>query len=195
MRLFTSLLVLTLISVAAGARENHCDHNDGKATGTVVGGILGGVAGALLGHGKAAPIIIGGVAGGVAGRVVGDGADDQRDFDECGTDSESFQRDVQRQERRDDDRYARDSRRASEIEYDREMSRRGRGYPGRSYPAPGYPSRSYPAPRPRLMDYQCQSDRYGQFVLVFLPTNRIVQNWGRDLYDCQDAERQANRGF
>ena len=110
MRLFSSLLVLTLISVAAGARENHCDHGGGKAAGTVIGGILGGVAGGLLGHGKAAPIIIGGVAGGVAGRVVGDGEDDRRDFEECGTDSESYQRGVDRQERRDSERADREAR-------------------------------------------------------------------------------------
>lgn len=181
MRLFSSLLVLTLISVSAGARENHCDHSSGKATGTVVGGILGGVVGGLLGKGKAAPIIVGGVAGGAAGRAIGDDADDQRDFDECGTDAESFQRQVDRDERAAYDRDARNQRRADEIAYDRETARRGRA--------------GYPAPRPRRLVYQCQEVRRGRFVLVYLPTNRIVQEWGRDLYGCQYSERQANSRY
>jgi|GEM_PF-4488038 len=194
MRLFSSLLVLTLVSVSAGARENHCDHNSGKVGGAIAGGIIGGVLGAALGHGHAGNIAIGAGGGAIAGSVIGDNADDNKDFEECGTDAESFQRQVRRDEDRANEEAYREQRRADEIAYDREMSRRR--HDGGYYPR--YP-RPMPMPR-RPLPYQCQAvtNRHGrliEYVLVYLPTNRVVQHWDYDQYGCQSSEAQANSGY
>jgi hypothetical protein len=212
MRLSKSLLVLPLIiaslSVTAGARENHCDHNGGKTGGAIGGAIIGGIIGGLIDHGHAGGIALGAGGGALAGGVIGDNADDQNDFNECGTDAASFQRQVDRDQTRSDDRADREARRQDEIRSDRdqEIERRDdrwrprpvpRPYPHRQYPPPRYPPPRYPPGRyiPRNDGvYQCQTVGYG-YSVVYRPWNQIVRNWGGDLDSCYRDADQRSYGY
>ncbi len=178
----TGLLVVPVLlavgfSTAAQARQNHCDHSRGKARGTIIGGILGAGLGALASHGSTEGILIGGGAGAIGGRVVGDKDDDRADMKECGEDSESYQRQVSRDQDRDDRAYARESRRQSEISRDRRDVRIRRG----SMYRPSYG----PA-------YTCAEIGRGEFGLVDNRAQQVVQYFGYDLRSCQYAEQRAN---
>jgi hypothetical protein len=187
MRFLTSLLVLPLIvatvSVTAGARENHCDHNDGKTSGIIGGAVVGGILGAALGHGRGGNIALGAGGGAVVGGLMGDSSDDRKDFEECGTDSESYQRQVSRDQDRFEDQAAAREQREREIEFDRDQSRMHR----RPMPRP-YPPRRYP-----YKVYECQDLGRG-YGLVNIRYNTVVPNhyWGWDLRGCQQDERYMN---
>ncbi len=171
------LLAIGLTSTAAQARQNHCDHSRGKARGTIIGGIVGAGLGALVGRGSTEGILIGGGAGAIGGRVIGDSEDDRRDVRDCGEDAESYQRQVDRDQNREDRAYAREERRSYEISRDR--------YDSRARRAGSY----RPSYRPA---YVCAEIGRGALGLVDTRTESIVEFYGRDLRSCKNAEARAN---
>ncbi len=207
MRISKSLFVLPLIiaslSATSGARGNHCDHNDGKTGGAIGGAVIGGILGAVIDHRNGGAIALGAGSGAVVGGLIGHGADDQKNFDECGTDSASYQRHTARDQARYDDRAERDARVENEISYDREDSRRRwnptrppRPYPRhdpRPYPRPD-PS---PYPRPGYRNdgpYQCQ-DLGNGLAVVYRPLNRVIEYWGADLNGCYASADYRSYGY
>lgn len=154
-RLHSVLITAALVGICtvgsfAQARTNHCDHNSGRRTGTILGSVLGAGVAALAG-GNTGTILLGAGGGAAAGNVVGDADDDQRDFDECGYEAESVRRS-------DDRREARRERRRSR-------------------------SREYP--------FACLRDRY-DFVVVYLPSNEIVDDFGGREFSCHREAQDRN---
>lgn len=183
-RFQTSLLALALVGLfttgsLAEARENHCDHNNGRKTGTVIGGILGAGIAAIAG-GNTGEILAGAGGGAVAGNLIGDGEDDRRDWDECGPDAASVRRADDRRYERDQRRYERETQRSREIEMDRERARYERSR-GERYGRDQYP-------------FACVRDRYG-FAVVHIPSDRIVADYGRHESSCIRAAVTRSDAF
>lgn len=179
-----SVLALALVGVlAAGslaqARDNHCDHNSGRRTGTILGSVLGAGIAAVAG-GDTGTILAGAGGGALAGNLVGDGEDDRRDWEECGADSASVRRADERRYERDQRRYERETRREREIEMDRERSRYERAR-GERYSYEQYP-------------FACVRDRYG-FAVVHVPSDRILADYGRHESSCIRAAITRSDAF
>lgn len=190
MRISMSLLVLPLIvaglSATAGARQNHCDHNGGKIGGAIAGTIIGGVIGGLIDHGGAGGIALGAGGGAGAGALIGHESDAEQNYQECGDDAPSRQRQIIRNENADDRRYDNETRRQREIRHDREEMRRR--YGRRNRWEPNYQAPPFVAPGP----WQCQEIENG-YALVYVPTNQITDTfWSSELGKCRRESNYKN---